>query len=127
MLFDSVAPAASPSLLIASQYSRETSGRSAGLLFIPAPRAKRQARVPFLPSVRLTPPQRLSLGRLLKEKAGDFPPCAICRSAAGYSIGGSLVRAPAMEGDESVGPLVAMSCTKCGHTLFFHARILGLE
>lgn len=74
----------------------------------------------------LTPPQRLSLGRLLKEKVGDFPPCAVCRNAGGWSIGGSLVHAPAVEGDTAIGPLVAMSCTRCGHTLFFHARHLGL-
>lgn len=76
--------------------------------------------------MRLTQPQRLALGRLLKERVGDFPPCAVCRSASGFTIGGALVTAPAVEGEQGVGPLVAMSCGKCGHTLFFHAKLLGL-
>lgn len=78
------------------------------------------------PAMRLTPAQRLALGRLLKEKVGDFPACAVCRNAGGYSIAGSLVVAPAAEGEGAVGPLVAMACTKCGHTLLFNARTLGL-
>lgn len=77
--------------------------------------------------MRLTQPQRLALGRLLKEKVGEFPPCAACKSGAGWTIGGSFVTAPAIEGDQGVGPLVAMSCTKCGYTMLFHARLLGLE
>lgn len=77
--------------------------------------------------MRLTPPQRLALGRLLKEKVGDFPPCPVCKNAAGWSIAGSLVHAPALEGADAVGPLVAMACTRCGHTLLFNARILGLS
>lgn len=76
--------------------------------------------------MRLTQPQRLALGRLLKEKVGEFPPCPACKNVSGWTIGGSLVMAPAADGEQGVGPLVAMSCTRCGHTLFFHARILGL-
>ena len=77
--------------------------------------------------MKLTPPQRLALGRLLKEKTGDFPPCALCRNATGWTIGGSLVVAPAADGTPGgVGPLVAMTCTRCGHTLFLHAKVLGL-
>lgn len=76
--------------------------------------------------MRLTPAQRLALGRLLKEKVGDFPACAVCRHAGGYAIAGSLVHAPALDGEGSVGPLVAMACSKCGHTLLFNAKTLGL-
>lgn len=76
--------------------------------------------------MRLTPAQRLALGRLLKEKVGDFPACAVCKNAGGYAIAGSLVHAPALDGEGSVGPLVAMACGKCGHTLLFNARTLGL-
>lgn len=70
--------------------------------------------------VKLTPEQRTSLGRIMKERVGEFPPCSVCRNPSGWTIGGSLV-AP-----EGAGPFVTFSCTKCGHTLHFHARVLGL-
>jgi hypothetical protein len=71
--------------------------------------------------MKLTPEQRQQLGRLLKEKVGDFPACGICRNVTGYSIAGNLI-AP-----EGAGPYLAMNCTRCGHTLLFHARTLGLD
>lgn len=70
--------------------------------------------------MKLTPDQRARLGPLLREKVGAFPPCAVCGNATGWSIGGSTIDA------EGAGPFVAMSCTKCGHTLLFHASLLGL-
>lgn len=70
--------------------------------------------------MKLTPEQRARLGQLMREKVGDFPPCAVCRNAAGWSIGGTMIAS------EGAGPFVAFSCTKCGHTLLFHARHLGL-
>lgn len=70
--------------------------------------------------MKLTAEQRKELGTILKQRIGDFPPCAFCKNATGYSIAGSLI-AP-----EGAGPYLAMSCTKCGHTLLFHAKTLGL-
>lgn len=70
--------------------------------------------------MKLSPDQRKELGRLLKERVPDFPACGLCKNATGYSISGSLLY------PEGAGPFVAMSCTKCGHTLLFHARTLGL-
>lgn len=78
--------------------------------------------------MRFTQPQRLQLGRLLKEKVGEFPACPVCRGMA-WTIPSSFVLAPALAPaeNEPVGvPLVAIACSKCGHTLFFNARILGM-
>lgn len=70
--------------------------------------------------MKLTPPQRIELGRLVKDKIGEFPVCAICRNATGWTIGSDLVHA------DAGGPYLTMRCTKCGHTLFFHAKTIGL-
>ncbi len=78
--------------------------------------------------MKLTQPQRLQLGRLLKEKVPEFPACAVCKGK-GWKLPSSFVFAPALspEDGEPIGvPLVAIACDNCGHVLFFQARILGL-
>lgn len=70
--------------------------------------------------MKLTPAQRQDLGRLVKEKIGEFPACAVCKNATGWTIAGDLLY------PDASGPYVAMRCTKCGHTLLFHAKTLGL-
>lgn len=71
--------------------------------------------------MKLTPEQRAQLGRLVKEKIGEFPPCAVCKNATGWTIGSQLLF------PDASGPYVTMRCTRCGHTLLFHAATLGLE
>lgn len=78
--------------------------------------------------MRFTQAQRLLLGRLLKEKVGEFPACPVCRGVA-WTIPSSFVVAPVLapaEGEAEGVPLVAIACSKCGHTLFFNARVLGM-
>lgn len=79
--------------------------------------------------MRLTQPQRLKLGRLLKERVGDFPACPVCRNASGWLLPSSFLAAPAWapeEGEPAGVPLVAITCNQCGHVLLFHAARLGL-
>ncbi|HUR70254.1 MAG TPA: hypothetical protein VM370_13500 [Candidatus Thermoplasmatota archaeon] len=71
--------------------------------------------------MKLTPEQRKEIGRLVQEKVPQFPPCAMCQNATGYAISGNLLY------PDASGPYVAMSCSKCGHTLFFSAKRLGLD
>lgn len=71
--------------------------------------------------MKLTPEQRKELGRLIQEKVPQFPACGFCKNNTGYSIAGSVIY------PDATGPFVVMSCTKCGHTLLFSARVLGLE
>jgi hypothetical protein len=61
--------------------------------------------------MKLTPEQRQTIGRLLKEKVPEFPPCAVCRNPTGWSIAGQVIY------PDATGPFIVMSCTKCGHTL----------
>lgn len=76
--------------------------------------------------MQLTKPQRLLLGRMLKEKVGEFPACTACRNATGWSIGGHLVRLPHADGGAAGPPLVSFTCSKCGHVLLFNAQVLGI-
>lgn len=76
--------------------------------------------------MQLSKAQRLLLGRMLKEKVGDFPACAACGNKTGWSIGGHLVCLPFADGSAAGPPLVSFTCSKCGHLLMFNAQVLGV-